>query len=518
MTGNEKKFPKDYKLLSTTDTDSIVTYASHRFCEVAGYQADELLNQPHNIVRHPDMPPAAFADLWTHIKAGGSWMGMVKNRCKNGDHYWVDAYITPITNNGKVVEYQSVRAAPASEHVERATKAYHRINNNKSAFSAIWRRSRLWQRLALALTSSFIAAAACSTVLTTLPTLVIFLLLAITSVYALTRRLEALTQTARDIFDNPLMEHIYTGHCDDIAELGLALKMQRTEINAVIERILDSNIQVDQSAKRAQKNSQETVQHLQAQQEETLQVATAIEQMTSTSAEMAQSTQSAATAAENTHNATLEGTQAVNDTVTAVGSLRSQLESASQVIIQLKDHGDRISSISNVIQEIAEQTNLLALNAAIEAARAGEQGRGFAVVADEVRALAGRTQQSIKEIDGAIEAIQAGTQDAVSAMDLGNQHVDDCVGKAHLAGETLERAQALAQQISDLNHQIAAAVEEQSAVSNEMNNNVRSSSELAQHCSALATDTMAECDSLSAQVSDQARLVKQFRREAQAKA
>jgi PAS domain S-box-containing protein len=126
-------YPSDYMILSTTDLDSIITHVNDDFMTVSGYKEDELINKPHNIVRHPDMPKAAFSDLWDTIKQGKSWMGLVKNRCKNGQYYWVNAYVTPIKRNGTICEYQSVRTQPEAELTERAQACYDAINAGKAA-------------------------------------------------------------------------------------------------------------------------------------------------------------------------------------------------------------------------------------------------------------------------------------------------------------------------------------------------------------------------------------------------
>ncbi len=113
VTQRERLYPEHQNLISTTDLESRITYANDEFCQIAGFTLAELQGSPHNLVRHPDMPPQAFADMWRHLREGKSWMGPVKNRCKNGDHYWVNAFVTPIQDaSGKVVEYQSVRTAP----------------------------------------------------------------------------------------------------------------------------------------------------------------------------------------------------------------------------------------------------------------------------------------------------------------------------------------------------------------------------------------------------------------------
>jgi len=132
VTGTERLFTSSI-LLSTTDTKGRITYANTDFCDIAGFEKEELVSHGHNIVRHPDMPKAAFADLWSTIQEGDSWMGPVKNRCKNGDHYWVNAYVTPIKGeDGKIIEYQSVRTAPTRDIVDRAESTYQQINRGKT--------------------------------------------------------------------------------------------------------------------------------------------------------------------------------------------------------------------------------------------------------------------------------------------------------------------------------------------------------------------------------------------------
>ena len=147
----EITYPASYNLLSITKPSSHITYASKEFCEVAGYTQEELVGNPHNMVRHPDMPSEAFKDMWEHLKSGKSWMGIVKNRCKNGDYYWVDAFASPIIEGGKTVEYQSVRLVPSRKHVENAEKIYKQIKAGRTPRKLKGVRSRLWQRAAVSI-------------------------------------------------------------------------------------------------------------------------------------------------------------------------------------------------------------------------------------------------------------------------------------------------------------------------------------------------------------------------------
>lgn len=511
VTQKEVTYPPSYNLLSITSPSSHITYASKEFCEVAGYTLEELIGQPHNIVRHPDMPPEAFKDMWEHIKAGKSWMGMVKNRCKNGDHYWVDAFASPIKSDGKTVEYQSVRLCPTRENVENAENLYKRIREGKPPTQLKLPRTRLWQRCAAMMIPAAIISSIVDGFLSGLGVWV-FLALSIMSVFHLTRRLEALSGEARKVFDNPLMELVYTKHVDDISEIQLALKMRQSEINAVVGRIQDSNEQVSQAAQSSTDNCNTTAVNLQGQTAETEQVAAAINEMHSTANEIAQNAQIASGATDQANQAAEEGKNAVEETINSINMLSQQLNDASDVVQQLAEHSRTIGEVLEVIQGVAEQTNLLALNAAIEAARAGEQGRGFAVVADEVRKLAQRSHESTEEIQNIITLIQTSTQKAVSAMEDGTQLSNVCVDSATVSGERLDVMLTQVSDIADRNGQIATAVEEMARVTEDMNSSVQSISEVCAATNILASDTRDECQGLVENLESQGKLVGQFRR------
>ncbi|RZQ53322.1 hypothetical protein C1E23_09595 [Pseudoalteromonas phenolica] len=132
ITANQKTFSSNIKLISVTDLHGNITECNEHFVQVSGFSREELIGQPHNLVRHPDMPELAFRTMWTELKQGKPWMGIVKNRCKNGDFYWVNAYVTPVTENGKVVGYESVRSVPNADAVKRAEAIYNAVNNNNT--------------------------------------------------------------------------------------------------------------------------------------------------------------------------------------------------------------------------------------------------------------------------------------------------------------------------------------------------------------------------------------------------
>ncbi|KAF0861662.1 PAS domain-containing protein [Pseudomonas sp. LD120] len=477
VTGRNVDFAPDANILSTTDLTSAITYANPDFIDISGYSREELLGSAHNLLRHPDMPAAAFGHMWRTLKRGRSWMGLVKNRCKNGDHYWVSAYVTPVTRDGQTVEYQSVRTKPTPEQVEAAQRAYAQLNHPRAS---TWRWPVLSLRLRLCATIScgFIGTFGVSAWL--LPQTWMFqgalaalgLGLSMIGVSLQLRPLSRLTERARQVGDNPLSQGIYTGRADEFGRIEFALQMLEAQVGAVVGRIGDAS-------QRLAGHAAELVEHLHSshhstleQQAETDQVAAAIHQMAASVAEVASHAQQASVAADQAESETREGHQLVGESRSAVMRLASELERATEVIHQLEGHSTDITGVLEVIRSIAEQTNLLALNAAIEAARAGEQGRGFAVVADEVRGLAQRTQDSTNEIQRMISTLQNGARNAVEAMQHSSQHVESSVDQAKRAAEALDGISQRVNQITEMSLQIAAAVEEQSAVSEDINRNI----------------------------------------------
>ncbi|WP_371916165.1 methyl-accepting chemotaxis protein [Pseudomonas sp. URIL14HWK12:I9] len=250
---------------------------------------------------------------------------------------------------------------------------------------------------------------------------------------------------------------------------------------------------------------------MQRQRQETDQVATAINEMSSAAQEVAHSAQNAAHAAHQTDSEGQQARRVVDGSVQQIHALVSDIRSSGASLDSLQSDVQSIVGVLSVIRSIADQTNLLALNAAIEAARAGEAGRGFAVVADEVRALASRTQQSTQEIQGMIDRLQRGTEEAVAAMRRSSEAGDGTSEKATLAGQSLDAISGLIATINSMNAQIASAAEEQTAVAEEINRSVH---QIAQAVDQVADETQqsaAASRSLAALGDGLGRLVKQFR-------
>ncbi|GAA0794964.1 methyl-accepting chemotaxis protein [Marinobacterium sediminicola] len=476
VTHVEEDYPASANILSTTNLKGAITYVNEDFIKVSGFHTDELLGQNHNIVRHPDMPPAAFGQLWGTVKSGESWMGMVKNRCKNGNHYWVDAYVTPIKKGGAVAEYQSVRRKPAREFVQRAEEVYPQLMAGKTPrvlknTLSLSSKTLLW--LLLPLLSIFLSAwlvpepgvaqwaVACSGVI----------LAALGQMLTL-QPLKLAMSKASSVINNPVARYIYTGRRDDVGQLLLAMKALESETAGLIGRIADSAAHMMHSSSSLGEAVARSRDGVQSQFAETDQVAAAVNEMSASIQEVADNAQSTSVNANEGRSQVEQGRKVVTDMVDLIASLEGQIKQAADVIGQVQSSSTQISTVLNVINEIAEQTNLLALNAAIEAARAGEAGRGFAVVADEVRSLASRTGNSTDEIRKIIEQLQSNSGMAVQVMEAGQRQTEQCVHQGSVTVSSLEEIWRSINQIHEMSMQIATAVEQQSGVADEINRSV----------------------------------------------
>jgi aerotaxis receptor len=478
LSGRQVGFQASANILSTTDPKGSITYVNRDFIDICGFSEAELLGNNHNIVRHPDMPPQAFAHMWQTLKAGRSWMGLVKNRCKNGDHYWVSAYATPVLRDGQVVEYQSVRTLPSPAQEEAAEQLYGQLRAGRTP--RLLRRPRLAVALRCSLGNvalSLVAAAglAASGLLGWGQAGMLVALLGLLQggwlLYSL-NPLDRLARKACAIADNPLSQALYSGRGDAFGQIDFALCMLEAETRAVVGRMADSarelNLEAAELVAAVGSSNQACVQ----QQGETAQVVSAIGQLASSVQEVARHAQLTASAASLVNQETDRGLQMVEQTRQQIDSLAGEVQQSSAVIHQLERHGLEINRVLEVIQGIAEQTNLLALNAAIEAARAGEAGRGFAVVADEVRGLASRTQHSTAEIQQTIDTLRQSTTNAVAAMQRSHAKAAASVEQAALAAVALDGINQRVNEISDMSVQIAAAVEQQSAVGDTIQGNL----------------------------------------------
>jgi len=518
ISGVENDYPRDMHIVSTTDLKGITTSINNDFRTIAGFTDEELIGKSHNVVRHPDMPPAAFADLWATIKQGKPWMGVVKNRCKNGDHYWVDAYVTPMREKGQVVGYQSVRSKPNRVHVDNADKLYTLINKGIPFLQQ--QRNKLRVGLMGKIYFAFLCAL--------IPPMAVLALLPVSKMMALllaafatmvggvvaaklvAKPWEQAAKDSREIFDNAVARQVYMGRDDELGQLQLVIKALQSQLDTVVWRIDAAAEELDGIATGTAAAVEQTNQGIYQQQSEIEQVATAMNEMSATVQEVARNTAEAAEATHAADNVAKDGTSAASESIHGIENLVAEVEQAAEVIKNLEQESNSVGSVLEVIRGIAEQTNLLALNAAIEAARAGEAGRGFAVVADEVRTLASRTQESTAEIDGMIARLQSEARSAVQAMEKAQNGAQSNAKQVETLAESLEGISGAVRQINEMNTQIAAAAEEQSAVSEEVNRNIVNINALAEQTTLASEDTAKAMHQLVVESGQLRNTVQQF--------
>ena len=288
----------------------------------------------------------------------------------------------------------------------------------------------------------------------------------------LLKPLDKVVDNLQTIAEGDLSQEISVTSNDEIGVLQKAMQATTSNLRDVLQMINGMAANLEQSANDMTSISTETRNGIHEQQSSIHQVVTAMTEMSSTVEEVARNANMAADSANSANEQAIEGQNVVDQTTASISQLASDVNNAGNVIGDVQKDSDAIGTVLDVIRGIAEQTNLLALNAAIEAARAGEQGRGFAVVADEVRTLASRTQESTQEIQSMIERLQAGSKNAVEVMESSRVRAEETVELANRTGSSLNDITAAVRTINDMNIQIASAVEEQSSVTNDVNRNI----------------------------------------------
>jgi aerotaxis receptor len=495
VTGKEFPFPSGETLVSTTDLQGRILYCNPTFIAVSGFTREELLGQPHNLIRHPDMPEEAFRDLWATIESGQPWTATVKNRRKNGDHYWVQANVTPLMKNGRAIGYMSVRTEAPRATIDAAEALYARMrqeaghgrltltlrggelrhDSGLGRLAGLLRPSdtttiagatlmvgaagfagaRLsagggWDALVAALV---VAAAAGAVTLTRL---------------RLLRPMDGLLQRANQLAACDLTIALGEARGGTAGQLERALNQLCVNTRSVVR---DARLEIDRFAVTSHEiasGNHDLSSRTEAQAGNLEQTAATMEQITST----VRQTREAAAEATRIAEAAIARTRESSQTVHQVAATMREIEQSSQ----------RIGEITQVIDSIAFQTNILALNAAVESARAGTHGRGFAVVAAEVRALAQRSAQAAREIKQLIADSGSRVDHGARTAEAASQHIDDTLKSVEQVGAHVEeihrgaaeQLDAISQvnqavsQLDGLTQQNAAMVEELAATATSM--------------------------------------------------
>ena len=511
----EHPFPVGQNLVSTTDIQGRITHCNSAFVQISGYAREELLGQPHNLIRHPDMPAEAFRDLWDTVSAGQPWSGLVKNRRKNGDFYWVMANVTPLVEDGRVTGHLSVRTAPDRAAVDAATALYatmraeadsgtlvHRLQAGR-VLRCTW-QGRLHDALRpdlparLGLTAAALGAAGFASAWAVsqlaLPALASAgLALAALAGIAVgggavlrrltTRPMQVMLQAANRMAAGDLTQHLATGRHDLVGQLMRALNQLNVNLASVVRDARVETESTHSSMTEISAGNHDLSARTESQAASLQQTAASMEQITGTVRTSADSADHATRLAQQACGVTERGSQTLHEMTRTMDALRTA--------------SARIADINGVIDGIAFQTNILALNAAVEAARAGEHGRGFAVVASEVRALAGRTSAAAREVRTLIDNSSAQVQDGARLADTARQTLDDSV--------------AAVRQVEALVGQISGAAHEQLRGISQVNEAVAQMDSITQQNAALVEQVAAATSALEVQAGVVAQTVRVFK-------
>ncbi len=513
VTQTEYRFPENQRLISSTDRRGNIEYVNNAFLEVSGFSHDELIGAPHNIVRHPDMPPAVYENMWQTISQGKPWMGLVKNRRKNGDYYWVSAYVTPIFDGNTITGYESVRVLPSEEQKQRAARVYARMRQGKKPFS-LFDFIRYYTRQLAPVWLPALVAIIISLLLIGWSAAAILLVTAmvtcITTCWHHESAFKQLMALRPDAFTNRIVAYTYSKDGGAKAQLEMMIRSEAARSRTAITRVEDSVEKLGSIVRATREQAAASNALIEEQTSKTQDVASAINQMSTSIQEVADSVENNAEKSETAARNVDTGVAVAGQALQAINRLSDSVATIAKTVEELSGSTNEIGKAADLITTIAEQTNLLALNAAIEAARAGEHGRGFSVVADEVRTLATKTRNSTESIHKIIENLMQKAQNAVRVSQQGEDAAKEgveMVGKTETALEEIRRA---VQSINEMTIQMSSAVEQQSNVAEHINQQVTDIADSSRTARDNANETSRSSERLQQTTDELHQLIQRF--------
>jgi aerotaxis receptor len=489
----ETLLPEGEFIYSRTDAKGVIVEVNDAFAHISAFTREEMIGQPHNLVRHPDMPPEAFADMWRDLKQGLPWRGLVKNRRKDGGYYWVIANVAPVRENGQIIGYQSVRGRPGKAETEAAEAAYQRIRKGDAAICVLHGRvTPTRQTLGAHLQDLGLQNHVAGVLILLLGLFLVFsdhlpalparILGGLGLLYGLYFLLGFAPRLRRDLGEvsqyllallksGDLRARLDGKRTDALGEIMYRLNHLTAWIQSTLQGMNETSRDVRESAHVVAQSVITLKDSAEVQSDATAAAAAGIEEITVSISEVAANAAATRDAAHMAAQASANGGELARQASETILALADSVRKSAGQVERMGEHSREISRITGAIREIADQTNLLALNAAIEAARAGEQGRGFAVVADEVRKLAERSAQATQEISSMVNSVQSETSKAVEGMRAGAGQVENSVKlvqDAHNALQEInEQMSRTLTMVSDISH---SSGEQQKAMTDMANN------------------------------------------------